>query len=196
MNHGHRQGHGMFTLEEATRRSWYNPEEILTSVGLKEGMTFADIGCGDGFFSLLATKIVGKTGKVYAVDANAQFIEILKSRAREQNITNLYADISQAEEYLPCHGCADIVFFSMVLHDFQDPAKVLTNARKIIKSNGLLVNLDWKKMKMDFGPPLDIRFSEHYAVTLIQNAGFKPKSNRHAGKYHYIITAKPAEPIF
>jgi ubiquinone/menaquinone biosynthesis C-methylase UbiE len=194
MSHAHEHGRGRFSLEEATRRSWYNPEDVLLSAGLRENMVFVDVGCGDGFFSLLAAKMVGGNGIVYSVDVNSDAIQELQDKAKAQGLTNLHATAAHAEEMVFCNGCADMVFFSMVLHDFQDPAKVLVNARKMIKPTGLLVDLDWKKIKMDFGPPFDIRFSEHRAITLIQDAGFRAKSSRHAGKYHYIITAKPVEP--
>jgi hypothetical protein len=78
-----------------------------------------------------------------------------------------------------------------VLHDFEDPVKVLKNAAKMIKPTGRLVDLDWKKQSMDFGPPVNIRFSEDDAIRLITQAGFKLEQRRDAGPYHYIITAKP-----
>ena len=49
--------HGGFSLDEATRRSWYNPEAILKDAGLAAGMIFVDVGCGEGFFSLLAARM-------------------------------------------------------------------------------------------------------------------------------------------
>jgi ubiquinone/menaquinone biosynthesis C-methylase UbiE len=79
----------------------------------------------------------------------------------------------------------------MVLHDFADPAEVLQNAKQMIKHTGRLVDLDWKKQEMPFGPPVKIRFSEEQASSLIQNAGFQVDSVKDAGSYHYILTAKP-----
>ena len=54
--------HGGFALDEATSRSWYNPEAVLQD--LRVGMVFMDIGCGDGFFSILAAKKVGEKWEV------------------------------------------------------------------------------------------------------------------------------------
>jgi hypothetical protein len=44
---------------------------------------------------------------------------------------------------------------------------------------------------MAFGPPVRIRFSEEYVSTLIHEAGFEVDNLKDAGKYHYILTAKP-----
>lgn len=180
--------HGGFSLDEATRRSWYNPETILAN--LKSGMTFADIGCGDGFFSILAAKIVGKKGKVYSVDIDASSIEKLKKKAEAADFRTIETKVGTAEEVIFCKRCVDMAFFSMDLHDFIDPQKVLLNAKQMLKPNGLLVDLDWKKIAMKFGPPVSIRFSEHHASKMIVSAGFTVTSIEDAGPYHYVINAK------
>ena len=182
--------HGRFSLEESVRRTWYNPELILKDVGLSSGMVFADIGCGDGFFSILAAEIVGELGRVYALDIDASAIDKLKARAAEKGLTNIHTSVGAAEETLICKECVDIVFLSMVLHDFDDPEKVLLSAKQMLKRNGLLVNLDWKKTQMDFGPPLKIRFSQEKTVKLLKQADFTVEKVKEAGPYHYIITAK------
>jgi len=181
--------HGGFNLDEATRRSWYNPDGILQ--GLREGMIFVDVGCGDGFFSILAARKVGTNGKVYAVDIDPSGIEKLKNKAKSEGLTNMTTKVGKAEDTVFCKQCADVVFFSMDLHDFADPAKVLQNAKQMIKPSGQLIDLDWKKQPMPFGPPVAIRFSEEYAVDMIRSTGFTEVNVGDAGPYHYILTAKP-----
>jgi len=181
--------HGGFALDETTRRSWYNPEAILQDLHL--GMTFIDMGCGNGFFSILAAKKVGGKGKVYAVDSDASAIEKLKLKAKTEGLENIVAKVGAAEDMVLCSKCADVVLFSMVLHDFTDPAKVLQNSKKMTKPTGRLVDLDWKKQDMPFGPPVKIRFSEEHASTLIKKAGFQIEGVKDVGSYHYVVTAKP-----
>ncbi len=181
--------HGGFTLDEKTRRSWYNPEDILQD--LRSGMIFADIGCGDGFFTILAAKKVGDQGKVYAVDVDASAIQRLKNKAEAEGLKNITTQIGMAEETVFCDKCVDFVFYSMVLHDFGDPGKVLKNAKKMLKAGGRLVDLDWKKQEMPFGPPFQIRFSEEQASNLIKKAGFQIDHAKAVGSYHYVVTAKP-----
>jgi ubiquinone/menaquinone biosynthesis C-methylase UbiE len=182
--------HGGFSLDEATRRTWYNPEVILKDAGLRAGMVFMDVGCGEGFFALLAAKTVGESGIVYAVDVDAEAIERLKAKAETQHLTNIRATVGLAEETVFCTACADVVFYSMVLHDFKDPAKVLQNAKKMLKPTGKLVNLDWKKMQVPFGPPFKIRFSEQDAMGMLKISSFSVTDVKDAGPYHYVVTAK------
>ncbi|MCX8177266.1 MAG: class I SAM-dependent methyltransferase [Candidatus Bathyarchaeota archaeon] len=182
--------HGGFSLDESVRRSWYNPEGLLKQAGLKEGGVFVDVGCGDGFFAFLASSVVGDKGAVYAVDSDVSAIEKLKRKAAEQGLNNLNAVVGAGEQIVLCNGCADVVFYGMVLHDFNDPTMVLRNAKIMLKPSGLLVNLDWKKLQMPFGPPFQIRFSEQEAVELITQAGLTVENVKDAGPYHYVIHAK------
>jgi ubiquinone/menaquinone biosynthesis C-methylase UbiE len=154
-------------------------------------MTFMDLGCGYGFFTIPAASIVGETGKVYGVDVEAASIERLKRDAAEKGLKNIRVEVGAAEETVFCEECADIVFFSIVLHDFRDPVKVLRNAKLMLKTSGKLLNLDWKKKPTEIGPPLQIRFSEEQAANLLKQAGFTVESVEAVESDFYMITAKP-----
>ena len=176
-------------VDETQRRQWQNPEAVLTEIGLKPGDTFADIGCGAGFFTLPAARIVGPKGKIFGLDSQKSSIEEIIKKATAEGLTNLELKTGTAEETLLCRACADIVFFGIVLHDFQDPARVLGNAIQMLKPVGKLINLDWKKIDMKFGPPFSRRFDENTASQMIKQAGFRIESIKDSGQYHYLIVA-------
>lgn len=177
--------------EETSRKKWQNPKTILMQIGLQFGKVFVDIGCGYGFFAIPAAQIVGEEGQVYAADIDAKAINTLEKEVVKKGLKNLVTGVGPAEETIFCEGCADIVFFGIVLHDFQNPKKVLFNAKKMLKPTGKLVNLDWKKEQTPFGPPVNIRFNEEEAAKLIKTAGFKIDTISTAGPYNYLITANP-----
>ena len=85
------------------------------------------------------------------------------------------------------------MFFGNALHDFDDSSKVLKNARITLKATGCLVDVDWKRERMNFGPPVAIRFSEHKAISLVRKTGFKLDTIKKSGAYHYMITAYPSD---
>lgn len=180
-----------FQHDDEERRKWQDPTAILEAVGLGPGMVFVDLGCGEGYFSFPAARIVGDEGRVYALDINPESIGHLTAFAEEEGVDNIIALVGEGESTVACEKCADVIFCGIVLHDFADPAKVLENARTMIKPNGKLVNLDWKKEPMTLGPPLEMRFDETYASRLIEDAGFAVEGIRENGPYHYLITAKP-----
>nr|WP_243687499.1 hypothetical protein [Methanobacterium formicicum] len=71
--HGHKH-HGKST------RDILDPKRVLGAAGLNESQTFLDAGCGDGFISLEASKVVKDRGKVYALDAYQPSLDTLKKR--------------------------------------------------------------------------------------------------------------------
>ncbi|MGB9913382.1 MAG: class I SAM-dependent methyltransferase, partial [Candidatus Kapaibacteriota bacterium] len=85
------------TLDTAERRKLLPPEEILLRSGLSEGTKIADVGCGTGYFSIPAAKIVGRSGKVFAIDISKEMLEELQNRLNPQEIHNL--EILQSQEY-------------------------------------------------------------------------------------------------
>ncbi|MGZ4905788.1 MAG: class I SAM-dependent methyltransferase [Halobacteriota archaeon] len=174
---------------EKERRKWQNPEAILAKAGVQAGDVFIDLGCGFGFFALPAAKIVGQEGLVCGIDIDSEALEQLRERASNAGLRNVHVKTAQAEEVSLCNRCADIAFIGIALHDFKDPLKVLKNAKTALKPNGRLVNVDWKKESMPIGPPLEIRFNEEEASSLLIRAGFTIESVTGVGEYHYLIIA-------
>ncbi len=176
--------------DDAERIKLQDPVAILKGIGLKPGMTLVDVGCAEGFFAILAAKLVGEKGRVLAIDINEDFVKQLIKNAKREGLTNIVARVGRAEESVLCDSCADFVFFGIDLHDMEDPVRALVNARKMLKPSGRLIDLDWKKEPMEVGPPLEVRFSAGEASTLILHAGFLIEKIVESGPYHYRIVAK------
>jgi len=179
-----------YQYDDEGRRKWQDPEAILVDIGLKPGETFIDVGCGEGFFAIPAARLVGKSGKVYGLDTDEESIKILRENAKKEKLENLKSKVGAAEDTILCERCADIVFFGLDFHDFNDPEKVLMNAKKMLKPKGKLVDLDWKKESMNKEPLLQTRFSKKEAIRRIESAGFKIESVKDVGPCLYLIIAK------
>ncbi len=54
---------------------------FLTSSGAKKGLVILDFGCGSGTYTIPAAKLVGATGRVYAVDINSTALDRLERKA-------------------------------------------------------------------------------------------------------------------
>jgi len=174
---------------EVQRREWQNPEKILIELGVTTGDVFIDLACGFGFFAIPAAEMVGSEGVVCGVDIDEVALAELRTKSTQAGLGNIRVKLAAAEDVSLCEHCADIVFIGTALHDFRDPFKVLQNAKSTLKKDGILINLDWKKEPTPFGPPVDIRFSESEAASLIERAGFNVVSIKDSGPYHYVIVA-------
>ena len=177
--------------DDRERLKWQNPENILSELGVKPGVKFVDAGCGRGFFALPAARMTDPGGRVWGFDINPDAIQYLKQTAIGEGLSNIELSTGKAEETIICQKCADIVFYGIVLHDFAEPLKALANARKRLKPGGRLVNLDWKKEPMVYGPSTEKRLGVKEAADIIQSAGFRIENISEKGPYHYIITALP-----
>jgi len=76
-----------FVFREQNR--WIDPEVEYLQRFISTGDTMLDVGAGFGAYALSASKIVGETGRVYAIEPNAQMFNCLKESKRENDFTNL-----------------------------------------------------------------------------------------------------------
>jgi ubiquinone/menaquinone biosynthesis C-methylase UbiE len=176
----------------AERLLWQDASQVLSEIGIAPGVTMADIGCGDGFFSIPAARMVGETGLIYALDESTEAIASLKEKAAASGLTNLRPVIANAEKTVLCRHCADVVLMANVLHDFEEPLKALLNAHEILKPGGTLADLDWKKeAQYMHGPPFSKRLSQENVSALLSQAGFKIVKSLLSGPFHYLLLASP-----
>jgi len=113
-------------------------DRVVHKAGLKRGSRVVDLGCGRGFLSLEAARVVGPEGRVLAVDASPGALQALASRAREMelgNLTTLQADISS----IPLEDdTADAVIARSVLSYVADRSLVLREALRVLRAGGML----------------------------------------------------------
>ena len=181
--------HFHLPAHDPERRRREDPQSILNGLGLRLGQTLVDVGSGGGYYTIPAVEIVGPTGRVYAIDVNQESLDEVKEAADHAGLANITCIRGRAEETTVCESCADFVFYAAALHDFDDPAAVLRNARQMLKAEGHVVDLDWKKDAL-IGPPAWKRLSQSAAVKLIETAGFEMVDARDLG-HMYLIVGTP-----
>ena len=71
-------------LDNEKRRELLPPEQTLINLGLHEGDVMADIGCGIGYFTIPASKIVGDSGKIFAMDILPEMLQDVGIKIKEQ----------------------------------------------------------------------------------------------------------------
>ena len=81
-------------------KKWINEdgEPYLRSIGLKKNQTMLDFGCGEGHYTIPAAKVVGKQGKVYAVDKSKFTLDELIDEAKNQGLDNIFPFVDYSEE--------------------------------------------------------------------------------------------------
>ena len=180
-------------LDSDERKSYLDARAILRASGVRAGMRFADIGSGTGFFALPAAELVGPSGHVDAVDLSPVMLEDLEAKLGRTTVQNVTAVLSTEDRIPLADRSVDVVFLACVLHELAGPATLL-ECRRIVRPQGRLTDIDWKKEEMEFGPPREHRLDESEAKALLADAGFSPTRTFQAGPYHYGIEARPRKP--
>jgi len=91
--------------------------ECLVAIGVKPGQKVLDFGCGGGAYSIPAARIVGKQGRVYAVDANRDTLDAMQRLADSEELTQVETVDTQGKVQVPLEdGSVDVVFLHDVVH--------------------------------------------------------------------------------
>jgi SAM-dependent methyltransferase len=132
-------------LERPERETEEQPEKALDALGLKAGMTVADIGAGTGYMSLRMAKRVGPAGKVYANDLQPEMLRMLRENAAQARLTNVETVLgTESDPKLP-KGQIDLVLLVDVYHEFSQPQQMIRKIREALKPDGRLVLLEYRK---------------------------------------------------
>ena len=163
-------------FESNGRDVYDHRKEIVAAVGLKPGMTVADIGAGTGLFTRLFSPEVGATGKVYAVDISKEFVEHIEKTAREQKLGNIVGIVCQQDSTELPPASVDLVFICDVYHHFEFPQKTMHSIYEALKPKGQIVLIDYVRIK---GKSSDfvmghVRAGQEVFTQEIVDAGFRP----------------------
>ena len=136
--------HGAPWLIRDTRDQEENPQELLAALEVRKGQTVADVGCGNGFYTLKLAELVGPQGRVLAVDIQPEMLELLQARAAEKGILNIEPILStQADPKLPA-GEVDLILLVDVYHEFSYPEEMLAGMRNSLKSDGRIALAEYR----------------------------------------------------
>lgn len=169
------------------------PESLLRELGLKEGDTMADIGCGPGFFTIPAAEIVGKRGLVLAADVQGEMLTAVKGRVTEHGLTNVrVVKTSETDVPLPPESC-DFVLLAFVLDEIDQRSRFLHRVARLLKPEAHIVVLEWRKEEPADGPPIDDRLSEEELTADAQAAGLRISQSRELNDHQYLCVLTSAK---
>lgn len=158
-------------LESKERRSYLNPNQVLSLVNLKSSYVAADLGCGSGVFTIPLSK---KVKKVYAIDIEQKMLDALTQKILENKISNIKPLLSEVDQIPIEENFIDFLLTVNTLHEFRNLNKTLREIHRILKPHGKVLVIDFKKKKQKgFGPPSKYRISSRKAKIIFNKMRFK-----------------------
>ena len=119
-------------------RDLFSPRlNILKEVGIEPGFHVLDFGCGPGSYIVPLVRLVGESGKIYALDIHPLAIQKVKDIALKRRLTNLQTILSDCQTGLP-DSSLDTVLLYDAFHHLSDPDVVLKELHRVLKPDGIL----------------------------------------------------------
>lgn len=133
-------------------------EGALREVGIKRGQILLDFGCGMGYYTIPAARIVGGEGKVYALDKDKNYLDKIKQVAEKEGLNNIETINTSAEIRIPLKDeSVEVIILYDVLHSHYFTVdkrnKLLKEIYRVSRPNALISiypkHMDLEEIKRD-----------------------------------------------
>jgi ubiquinone/menaquinone biosynthesis C-methylase UbiE len=138
-----------FFSQFTSRSQWQMPARVMDEIGVKPGMTVADVGAGDGWFTFYLAERVGSSGRVIAEDIDARALEAVRGRCAQEKVSNVSVLVGETEDPKLPAGAVDLALMVNVLTSMGNTRAFLGNLAKGLKPEGRLVIIDFNPVKYE-----------------------------------------------
>src|SRR5688572_21213137 len=150
-----------FSTEDARDRVG-EAEAVIAFAGVTPGMSVADIGAGEGYYTVRLSRVVGPRGRVLAEDIVPAVRDRLALRVQRENLDKTFVRLGLPEDPKLPAGGFDRIFLVHVYHEVERPYEFLWHLRQGLKPDGLVVVVDADRPIKRHGTPpvlLDCEFA-------------------------------------
>ena len=139
-------------------------EQLSRLMGLKAGMTVADIGAGSGYHTIRLSRLVGPTGLVIAQDVTARYLAGLAKRTARLKLQNVRFALGEPHDPRLLPATLDAAILVHVYHEIARPHAFLYNLVAALKPGATIGIVDLDKPISKHGTPVDLLRCELAAV--------------------------------
>ncbi|MBI3770252.1 MAG: methyltransferase domain-containing protein [Deltaproteobacteria bacterium] len=130
----------LYRLLELDRDAWQEPARVLALLGVDAGAAVADVGAGGGYFTARLAAAVGTTGRVIAVDIDADALEQLTTRFADARNVVVQRGLPTDPRLDP--NTLDAVLMVDTFHELRAADMTLAAIRRALRADGRLVIVD------------------------------------------------------
>ena len=138
---------------EDQRESASEAKRVMDSAATRPGMTVADIGAGEGYYTVRLASRVGPTGRVVAEDIMADTTAKLADRIKRAGIGNVTVTLGTPEDPKLAAGGFDQIYLVHMYHEISAPYEFLWRLRPALKPGGRVVIVDADRPTANHGTP-------------------------------------------
>ncbi|HEX8840409.1 MAG TPA: methyltransferase domain-containing protein [Sphingomicrobium sp.] len=130
-----------FSTEDARDRAG-EAEDVMELAGVQPGMSVADVGAGEGYYTVRLARVVGAKGRVLAEDIMPDIRDRLADRVQRELLDNVAVKLGTPDDPMLPARSFDRVFLVHVYHEVESPYAFLWHLRESVKPEGLIVVVD------------------------------------------------------
>ena len=137
---------------------------VMDRAGVKPGMTVADIGAGEGYYTIRLAARVGPKGRVLAQDIIPDVRDLLAERVEREKLETVTVKLGTPDDPdLPANSF-DRIFLVHMYHEIASPYAFLWNLRPATKAGGRVIVVDADRPTNQHGTPPKLLKCEFAAV--------------------------------
>jgi len=149
---------------EAKRDSFQEAKTVMDLAGIGKGMSIADIGAGEGYYTVRLAARVGKDGRVLAQDIDANAVRDLGLRVERERLDNVSIKLGAEDDPRLPSASFDRVMLVHMYHEVGEPYAFLWRLRPSLRRGGRVVVVDVDRPTDKHGIPPALLFCEFEAV--------------------------------
>lgn len=172
-------------LENPERVRELNPIETLKRIGVDSNDVICDIGAGSGIFTIPAAK--STRNRVYALETDPKMLEIIKRKAKNEGLTNIDLIQVEGDNIQISDKTVNVVLLVTVLHEIENQSAFLSEMKRVLKTDGTIMLIEFYKHETPFGPPVSHRISREEVIKAMDEAGFLNSMEFALGDNFYCI---------
>ena len=179
-----------WSTEEARDRL-READNVMNRAGITPGMTVADIGAGEGYYTIRLAARVGKAGRVLAQDIVPEVRDALAQRVNRERLDNVSVKLGEpADPKLP-ENSFDRILMVHMYHEIAEPYAFLWHLRPALREGGQVIVVDADRPTVAHGTPPKLLACEFRAVGFEQ---VRFETMPQAGGYFAAFEARGARP--
>lgn len=150
--------------EEDERDRRGEADDVMARAGITPGMFVADIGAGDGYYTIRLSERLGPQGRVLAQDIQPVVIERLADRVTRENLRNVVIKLGAADDPRLPSNSFDRVLMVHMYHEIAEPYAFLWRLWPALRGDGEVIVVDGNRPIAQHGTPLPLLICEFEAV--------------------------------
>lgn len=155
---------GSTVASETERDSVNEAQSVMDLADIRKGMTVADIGAGDGYYTVRLAERVGADGRVLAQDIDSNALRRLGLRVERERLDNVSIKEGAADDpHLPT-ASFDRVFLVHMYHEVTEPYAFLWRLYPALNKGGKVIVVEVDRATDQHGIPPALLFCEFAAV--------------------------------